>query len=165
MGGVFPSCPLAADGIRNLPRPVETPLHTENAMKRYLHVVAAVIFLLLLCDQWLAWGGLGRAPQVGPVVMEAADRDVGLASVHVLVGQWLAHGAGLDETAIDTATRRFADVIPDILTNPDAALETATIRMPWSVRLGYYGAPIMLLVTLPLWWRRPRSVHLVKVRR
>lgn len=134
-------------------------------MKRYLHVVAALIFLLLLCDQWLVWGGLGRAPQVGPVVLEAADRDVGLASVHVLLGQWLVHGAGLDESAIDAATRRFDAVIPQILANPDAALETVTTRMPWSVRLGYHGAPIMLLVALLLWWRRPRSVHLVKVRR
>lgn len=134
-------------------------------MKRYLHVVAAVIFVLLLCDQWLVWGGLGRAPQVGPVVLEAADRDLGLASVHVLVGQWLVRSAGLDESAIEAGTGRFAAIIPDILANPDVALETATTQMPWSVRLGYYGAPIMLLLALLLWWRRPRSVHLVKVRR
>lgn len=134
-------------------------------MKRYLHVVATVIFVLLLCDQWLVWGGLGRAPQVGPVMLEAADREVGLASVHVLVGQWLVHSAGLDESAIDAATRRFDAVIPHLLSNPDAALETVTMQMPWSVRLGYYGAPIMLLVALVLWWRRPRTVHLVKVRR
>ena len=134
-------------------------------MKRYLHVVAAVIFVLLLCDQWLVWGGLGRAPQVGPVVLEAADREVGLASVHVLVGQWLVHSVGLDESAIEAGTGRVAAVIPHILANPDAALETATAQMPLSVRFGYYGVPIMLLVTVLLWWRRPRTVHLVKVRR
>ena len=134
-------------------------------MKRYLHVVAAVIFVLLLCDQWLVWGGLGRAPQVGPVVLEAADRDIGLASVHVLVGQWLVRGAGLDESAIDVATARFADVIPGMLANPDAALETATKQMPLGVQLGYYGAPIMLLAALVLWWLRPRPVHLVRVRK
>jgi hypothetical protein len=134
-------------------------------MKRSLHILAAVAFILLLCDQWLVWGGLGRAPQVGPAVLEAADREVGLASVHVLIGQWLVHSAGLDESAIDAATRRFAAIIPDIQGNPDAALEIATSRMPWSVKFGYSGAPIMLLVAVVLWWRRPRTVHLVKVRR
>ena len=134
-------------------------------MKRYLHVVAAAVFVLLLGDQWLVWGGLGRAPQVGPVMLAAADREVGLASVHVLVGEWLVDSAGLEEAAIDAATSRFGGVIPEIVDNPDAAMDIATARMPASVRFGYVGAPLMLVVALLLWWRRPRTVHLVRTRR
>ena len=134
-------------------------------MKRRLHVVAAVLCVLLLADQWLVWGGLGRAPQVGPIVLAAADRDVGLASVHVLVGQWLVRSAGLDETAIDTANARFGKVIPAMVDNPPAALDTAINRMPWNVRFGYIGAPLLLLVSAFLWWRRPRNVHLSRSRR
>lgn len=134
-------------------------------MKRYLHVVAAAVFALLLCDQWLVWGGLGRAPQVGPVVLAAADREVGMASVHVLVGGWLVESTGLEEAAVDAATSRFADLVPDLVKNPDAAIDIATARMPASVRIGYVGVPVMLVLTVILWWRRPRSVHLVRTRR
>ncbi|MBB5207138.1 hypothetical protein [Chiayiivirga flava] len=134
-------------------------------MKRRLHLIAAVLFLLLLADQWLVWGGLGRAPAVGPAVLAAADREVSLASVHVLIGEWLVRSAGLDETAIDVAQARFAQVLPGVLANPAAALDVATARMPGSVRFGYIGAPVMLVLTALLWWRRPRSVHLVRTRR
>lgn len=134
-------------------------------MKGRLHIVAALLFVLLLADQWLVWGGLGRAPGVGPAVLAAADREVSLASVHVLVGQWLVRSAGLDETAIDIAQARFDSVLPDILANPVAALDIANAGMPGNVRFGYIGAPLMLLVAAVLWWRRPRSVHLVRTRR
>lgn len=134
-------------------------------MKARLHMIAALLFLLLLADQWLVWGGLGRMPAAGPAVLAAADRDVGLASVHVLVGEWLVRSAGLDEAAIDLAKSRFAAVVPDILANPPAALDVVTARMPASVRFGYVGAPVMLVIALLLWWRRPRAVHLVRSRR
>lgn len=134
-------------------------------MKRRLHVIAAVLFVLLLADQWLVWGGLGRVPAAGPVVLAAADREVSLASVHVLVGEWLVRSTGLDETAIDVANARFRDVLPEILGNPEAALDAAVARMPGNVRFGYIGAPAMLVLAVLLWWRRPRSVHLVRTRR
>jgi len=99
------------------------------------------------------------------VMLAAADREVGLASVHILVGRWLVNTAGLDETAIDAASSRFAPLVPELLANPHAAMDTVTARMPLSVRIGYIGAPLMLVLALLLWWRRPRSVHLVRTRR
>ena len=109
-----------------------------------------------------------RHPKVtdnSAVVLAAADREVSLASVHVLVGEWLVRSTGLDETAIDVANARFRDVLPEILGNPEAALDAAVARMPGNVRFGYIGAPAMLVLAMLLWWKRPRSVHLVRTRR
>lgn len=133
-------------------------------MKRYLRMIASALFMMLLIDQWLVWGGLGRAPQIGATVRAAAARETSIAATHVRVGGWIAQNLIREQTAIDLARWRFSAAIPAIRANPAAPLDTARGHMPIGVRISYYGWPPMLLVTLWATWRRARELHRLQQR-
>jgi hypothetical protein len=128
-------------------------------MKGKAYLIAGVLFLLTLGYNFYVWGGLGRSPILGPLVTQGAQREVSLAGLYVPVGRSLVESAGLHDTAVQFAQARFESLQPRMLANPAAAMDTLMSNLPSSVRVSYYGAPILLLVFAYLFWRRPRVVH------
>jgi hypothetical protein len=131
-------------------------------MKRRLHLIAGLLFLLATAYSLSVWGGLVTAPGIGPVALEATRREVSLASVYAPPGSWLLKSSGLDRSAASFAAGRFADAQPRVLANPSVALDALVAGMPLDVRLAYYGAPFLLLLFAILWWLRPRGVQTLR---
>lgn len=129
-------------------------------MKGKLHLVAGIVFVLLLAYDFFLWGGLSRSATLGPMITAASKREVSLAGFYLPVGRELTGWVGRDAAA-SLATRTFAPLEASLLANPAAAMDRLLTDMPMGPRLAYYGAPVVLLLDLLLWWRRPRGVHLV----
>lgn len=128
-------------------------------MRRHLHVIAALLFVLALgYDFWL-WGGLAKAPPMGAVVTDAAARELALATVYVPAGIALLDLSGLSAAAAMHAAATFAPVQAALLANPAAGMDTLLAEMPLVARLAYHGAPLLLVLFLLSYWLRPRAVH------
>ena len=130
-------------------------------MKGKMHLVAAALLVLALIYDLVLWGGLAKTPALGHLVTQGAQREVSLVGVYLPTGRLLVESTGLSGFASDFAAARFAPLEARLLANRAAAMDTLISDMPFSVRAPYYGAPILLLLTAFLWWRRPRGVHMV----
>lgn len=133
-------------------------------MKRRLHLIAAALFALSLLYDFYVWGGLARVPGLGPIMLEATQREVSLAGIYLPVGLALVDATGLAGPAAASAADSFSTAQARVLANPDAAMDAVIEAMPPDVAAAYYGAPILLLVFAVLWWRRPRVVHMMRSR-
>jgi len=127
-------------------------------MRKRLHVVLGGLFVLALLYDFWVWGGLSLHPTFGKPVTDASSRELALATVYVPAGNTLMPLAGLGAAAANHAGALFAPVLPALEANPAAAMETLVEDMPWLARLGYYGAPLLLVAFLLAYWRRPRVV-------
>lgn len=130
-------------------------------MRGKLHVVVGIaMFLMLVWDLYL-WGGLTRAPEIGPLALDATRRELSLASIYAPAGRAALDATGLTAGAAAEASDVFQPLRARLLANPSAAMETLVEDMPSSARISYYGAPLLLLLFGVLWWRRPRGVHMM----
>ena len=133
-------------------------------MQGRAYIIAGIAFVLLLSYDLFLWGGLSRTASLGPVIVEASQREVSLASVYLPVGRQLTGLVGA-RAAADLAQSTFGSLEPRLLANRAAAMDTLLSGLPTLPRLGYYGAPVLLLLFLLLFWRRPRGVHMIGARR
>jgi hypothetical protein len=134
-------------------------------MRNRLHVILGVLFVVALLFDAYAWGGLSKTPSMGRIVTDASTRELALAGVYVPLGKALLDVSGLAGPATAYAESEFAPVEAHVLANPAAAMETLVTGMPSLVRVGYYGAPLMLAAFALAFWRRPRVVRSMVGRR
>lgn len=130
-------------------------------MGRRLHLIAAIVFVLMLGYDLHLWGGLARHPQLGTALQKASRNDISLGSLYLQAGAPLLDMAGMGSSAAQSATDTFGPLLASIANNPAAAMDNLQREMPFGPKFSYYGAPLMLLATLVLWWRRPREVHMI----
>lgn len=130
-------------------------------MKRRLHIVAGILFLLVLLYDFYAWGGLAHTDRLGPVLVEAASRDVSFGAVYTPVGRALVGAVGMEDAAAASAQEMFATREARLLENRPAFMDNLLSDLPFAMRTAYYGAPLLLALFAVLWWRRPRVVHVM----
>lgn len=128
-------------------------------MRNRLHAILGVLFVLALAFDFFAWGGLSKTPALGRLVTDVTSRELALATVYVPAGATLLDLSGLGATAARYAQSAFAPIQARLLDNPAVAMETLVADMPLSVKLPYYGAPLLLVAFALAWWRRPRTVR------
>lgn len=133
-------------------------------MRGKLHLVAALLFLATLLYDLVLWGGVGYLPELGPVAIEATQREVSLAAVYLPVGRLLVGTLGVQDSAAGFAGEQFSAVQPRVLANRAAAADTLVRDMPGTASAAYYGAPLLAVIAAFLWWRRPRVVHTMRGR-
>ena len=129
-------------------------------MKRRLHLIAAALFVLTLgYDLWL-WGGLARHAEFGPALQKSGRYDVSLASLYLQSGAPLLDLTGLGLRAAADAEAAFRPVLARVRASPMAAMDNLQQDMPAGAKACYFGAPLLLVLAVLLWWRRPREVHI-----
>ena len=127
-------------------------------------MVLGLLFVLALGLDFYAWGGLTKVPRFGPVVADAAARDLSWGTVYAGGGAGLLEMTGLARGAADFAAAEFADTEAAVMANPAVALDTLRERMPLVLKLAYYGAPLLLVAFALAFWRRPRVVRTMQRR-
>lgn len=125
----------------------------------FVRRVAAILFWLFLLLDLFAWAGLCRDPEVGVAVSKSVNREGVLARVYAGAGQPLVDAMGMENAAVAFAGQRFADARRAVAANPGAAMDVIGARMGFGMRMLHYGAPLLGIFWLLLWWRRPRSVR------
>lgn len=139
-------------------------------MRRHLHWWITLLFLLVLAYDLIVWGAAARLPEVGAHLLVSAQREAPLAYVYMRVG------SALDEAvpALDAWGERHAEAalgegFPRI--KDDAAVAMDLIfSQTWNPHHAFlkgchWGAPVLAVLALVFWMRRPKKVSLMGSRR
>jgi hypothetical protein len=133
-------------------------------LKRNRHWIVLILFLLSFMYNAVVWGGLLRIPQMGPAALDSAQREAPLVLLYMRSGEWLAGYGLFVSTGERMADRAFGLAEERIRVSPRAAMDiltgdAMTMSHRW-LKVNHWLAPILLLLTILLLWRRPRSVHM-----
>ena len=133
-------------------------------MKSQLHVIAMVLFAICFLYDIVVWGGVLSLPEVGPGIADSAHREAPLATTYIAIGTPLdAAFPSLRDYGTARLTDGLSEGFERIRSDPSVAMDLI-FSATWNpahrlIKMMYWGAPIMLLVTAILWFRRPKTVH------
>jgi hypothetical protein len=121
-----------------------------------------LLFFALLFDL-VVWGGVKAIPEVGPKIRQVAQTQAPLVLTYMVVGEQLdALVPGFGQFGTDYATQAFGDVFQRIKDDPNVAviaLFQANANPQQSiVKIMFWAVPVLLVLFLFFWWRRPRQV-------
>lgn len=133
-------------------------------MKARLHLLALLLFLATLVYDLVVWGALPALPEIGASIADSARREAPLAATYVALGRHLdAAIPTLRAFGEQRLTAAFEAGFERIRAEPTVAMDlifdtTWNHQHRW-IKLAYWAAPLLLLLTLVLWLRRPRQVR------
>lgn len=133
-------------------------------LKRLRHWIVLILFILSFLYNAVVWGGLLRLPGMGAPALDSAQREAPLVLLYMRSGEWLA-GQGLFVGSGERlASSTFGAAEQRVLENPRAAMDILTGRSisgshGW-LKFNHWLAPVLLLLALILFVRRPKSLHM-----
>jgi hypothetical protein len=133
-------------------------------MKRNLHVIALVLFLLSLGYNLLVWGAVPLLPQVGDAIAGSARREAPLAATYIALGSRIdAAVPALQAFGERRLAAALGEGFERIRADSTVAMDlifssTWNVQHRW-LKTMFWLTPLLLLVTCVLWWRRPRKVQ------
>lgn len=139
-------------------------------MLRNLHWIGLVLLLLALCFDFAVWGGAARLPDVGPLLLRSAQREAPVVRFYMLVGEPLdAALAPFDRFGQEHATTAFSDGFARIRDEPAVAMDLI-FSSTWnsthaSIKTVFWATPVLAVLWLVFWLRRPKKVSLMGRRR
>lgn len=136
-------------------------------MKNRLHVIALILFVVCFLYDIVVWGGVQGLPDVGPAIADSAQREAPLAATYIALGS--AVDSALPSLGAFGSARlvdAFADGFERIRADPTVAMDlifssTWNASHSW-IKLMYWATPILLLLSLILWVRRPKQVRMLR---
>lgn len=139
-------------------------------MRKYLHLIILLLAVLAAFWQCLFWGGAANLADIGAIVRRSAMREAPLVAAYTVGGEALGRimpslrdlGRSWADAALRPAAERLTadpDVAMDFIFGEplNAAQRTAT--------RGVYLPPVLLLLAVVAWLRRPRQVRMMGSRR
>jgi hypothetical protein len=139
-------------------------------MKRHLHSIALVLFVLTLLYDVVVWGALPLIPEVGDDITDSANREAPLAATYILLGGSLdAAMPSLQAFGERRLTAAFSEGFPRIREDSTVAMDlifntTWNAEHRW-LKMMYWCPPLLLLLSAIFWWRRPRKLSSFSSRR
>lgn len=136
-------------------------------MKYRPHVIAMILFALCFGYDLILWGSVRSIPDVGPGIAESARREAPLATAYITLGEPIDNAVPfLKDYGSERLTSAFGEGFERIRTDPTVAMDlifdtTWNAAHRW-IKTLYWAAPILLLLALVLWARRPRPVHMIR---
>lgn len=123
----------------------------------------ALAFWLLAVDLY-TWGGLALTPTIGKQLREQASVQSPIAATYLFLGRHAVNSLGQDDRARARVAARFPQQIADF----DGPRETVVLRFlsaqSGSDWVAYYGAPLLLVLSLVLHARRQKPIRSFGVR-
>ena len=133
-------------------------------MKRHLHQIAIALFVLSLLYNLVVWGSLPRVPDVGRQIAASAYREAPLAATYIGLGS-LIDGVvpALQAFGEKRVTDAFGEGFERIRNDETVAMDLI-LRGTWNaqhrwIKTMYWMPPLLLVLSVILWLRRPRTVH------
>lgn len=131
------------------------------------YALFGTFFLLSLLIDALTFAAMATQPVVGPALVSAADVEAPIAHTYIVLGTPLvASSPVLEDVGGAVAAAAFGASYGAIGNSPDAAMDLlfSDSHGPLSALflLSYWGAPLLLLLTLVAWVFRSRHAHLIK---
>lgn len=136
-------------------------------MTRFLHWYALVLFLLVLGYDFVVWGAASRLPdEVGPHLLNSAQREAPLAYFYMRVGASVDQAVpALDNWGLHAANVALADGFAHIKDDPAVAMDLV-FSQTWNLhhavlKFCHWAAPVLALISLVFWLRRPKKVRMM----
>ena len=139
-------------------------------MRRRLHLVAVILFLLVFFFNLVIWGAVPGLPDVGEGIARSARSETLLATTYINLGAMLdGFIPALGEFGAGFVTRAIGEAFPTIVENPNLARDIIFSSRfngthAWLKTL-YWAGPVLLLLSIVLWARKPKTISLVSGRR
>ena len=86
-------------------------------------------------------------------------RSAPIAASYLFLGRQLVAGMGQSTAAREFAARRFPALVADTESRPETVLTRFLSAQGAISRLAYYGAPLLLLLSLTLQAMRPKPIR------
>ena len=135
-------------------------------MKRHMHWWVGAIFLFTLLYDFAVWGALARWPEFGARVQASAYREALLATVYMGAGSAMDRAIPpLDSWSSHYLEAALSEGFPRFKDDPKVAVDVI-FTQTWNVRhatlkVMYWAAPVLGVVTLVLWSMRPKKVRMM----
>ncbi|MBL8297076.1 MAG: hypothetical protein JNN30_01905 [Rhodanobacteraceae bacterium] len=139
-------------------------------MRKYLHLVAALLFVLVSLWQCLFWGGASTLPDIGASIRRSAMREAPLVASLIVCGELLGKVVpALGDLGRSWARDALAPATERLTADPGVAMdllfgESLSSSQRLATR-GVYALPVLLVVALLAWYRRPRQVRMLGAKR
>ena len=135
-------------------------------MKKYMHWLFTLLFLIALTYDVVVWGAAARIPDVGEKLQKSVHREALLANVYMSIGMPLVAAVPALETwGADTFQAAVSEGFPRIQEDPAVAVDLI-FTQTWNakhrtLKIIYWAAPVLALTALFLWARRPKKISLM----
>lgn len=138
-------------------------------MRKHLHLIALVLFVLVLLFDLVVWGAVPLLPDVGVHIERSADKEALLASTYIAIGSRLdaalpaigSFGSTLMTSAIEPA---FARIVEDPNVAMDVILTSSFNRTHSWLKTLYWATPVLFVLSVLLWARKPKKISLIRGR-
>jgi hypothetical protein len=136
-------------------------------MKSRLHVIALVLFVASLLYNVIVWGGVRTLGDVGVAISDSARREAPLAATYIAAGNIIdAAVPSLGEFGGARLASALGDAFASIRTTPGVAMDLVfgpalNASHTW-LRTTYWATPVLLLIAVITWVRRPKPVRLLR---
>ena len=135
-------------------------------MKKYSHWWVTLLFLIALAYDVIVWGAAARIPDIGEKLQTSVRREALLANVYMSAGMPLVAAIPVLETwGANTFQAAVSEGFPRIKEDPSVAMDLI-FSQTWNakhrtLKIVYWAAPILALIALFLWSRRPKKISLM----
>jgi hypothetical protein len=139
-------------------------------MKQHLHWYVIALFLIVLGYDCVVWGGASRLPDVGPQLLASARGEGPLVYLYMSVGSILdAAVPTLDQWGQRHANAALSEGFQRIQEDPRVAMDVV-FSQTWNaqhavLKTMHWTAPVLALISIVMWIRRPKKVALMGRRR
>jgi|GEM_PF-1594488 hypothetical protein len=138
-----------------------------ESMRFRFYALFGLLFLFCLIVDLLTFGGLAREPGTGTAIAQSARAEAPLMHTYIVLGQPIAAAIPVLNTAGQSvADAAFGDAYSKIQATPDAAVDLLFSASIGPLRallmLCYWGASVLLVLTILAWIFRTRRTHLIK---
>jgi hypothetical protein len=136
-------------------------------MKNRLHLIALVLFAVCFLYDIVVWGGVQALPDVGPAIADSARREAPLAATYIAIGEVVDSAMpALATFGSARLTDAFSDGFERIRADPSVAMDLIfssrwNASQSW-IKCMYWATPILLLLSVILWVRRPKQVRVIR---
>jgi hypothetical protein len=136
-------------------------------MKVRLYLFALVLFVFSMLYDLVVWGSVRLLPDIGPAIAESAHREAPLAMTYIAIGSvidgWVPALGSFGVSVLETA---WGDGLARMHEDPGVAMDLI-FHNRWNVSHGwlktmYWAAPVLLVLTLILWLRKPKAVRALR---
>ena len=137
---------------------------------RHLHWYAIAVFLIVLGYDLVVWGGAARLPEVGPKLLGSARQEAPLVYAYMNAGGVLDGAVpALDRWGQQRASAALGDGFVRISEEPRVAMDLV-FSQTWNsghamLKFCHSAAPVLAVLSLILWLRRPKKISLMGARR
>jgi hypothetical protein len=128
-------------------------------MNKQVRGVLWLICALFLAYDLYLWGGLAVTPVIGQQLRDNSTPQSPLAASYLFLGRHAVNASGLARSAADFAAEKFPAEIADRESVPQLIVGRFVSAQSGTATLNYYGAPILLLLSLALHATRQKPIR------